>query len=73
MITTLISGKIIPIDNPEITILYLTLPNTIELQTILPTITAKTLKVGGEFEIEGDLDDYNVLEEEDSVVEEVSS
>ena len=73
MITTLISGKIIPIDNPEITILYLTLPNTIELQTILPTIIAKTLKVGGEFEIEGDLDDYNVLEEEDSVVEEVSS
>ena len=73
MITTIISGKIIPIDNPEITILYLTLPNTIELQTILPTITAKTLKVGGEFEIEGDLDDYNVLEDVVEDVTEVSS
>ena len=73
MITTLISGKIIPINDPEITILYLTLPNGIELQTIIPTITSKTLKIGGEFEIEGDLDDYNVLEDVVEDVTEVSS
>ena len=73
MITTLISGKIIPIDNPEITILYLTLPNGIEIQALIPTITSKTLKVGNEFEIEGDLDDYNVPKDVAQDVTEVSN